>query len=391
MVPRFLIVVSMLIAAPAVAEPPTHGVIGLNAAAGWALFKRPWISAPSSLSGGGGLGPLYDARSCDSCHAGGGAGRVAEDAIGSGLAVRVGRADGRGDPLYGRQLQTLALPGFEPEADVALYWGELGSLRTIVVDVARLHYGAFAPETHTGLRRAPSLFGIGQLDAIPDREILDRADHGSGHPSWIVDADGHRGLGRYGWKATEGTLSAQIETAFQRDFGISTAGHPGAYGECTEAEKACRATAGPDLELPDSFRDRIVDFLHALRAPDPMNEARPGFAAFRRAGCSECHAILKTANGRPVYAYTDLLLHDLGSELSDGIAEGGASPSDWRTAPLWNVSEELEKGGLLHDGRARDIAEAVQWHGGEGSRSRAAFNALSSNDRRKLSDFLLGR
>jgi CxxC motif-containing protein (DUF1111 family) len=391
MVPRFLTFVLALMAAPAVAGPPTHAIIGLNAAAGWALFKRPWISAPSSLSGGGGLGPLYDARSCDSCHAGGGAGRVGEDAIGSGLAVRVGTAGGTGDPVYGRQLQTHAVPGFEPEADVVLRWGELGSLRIAALDIAGLHYGAFAPDTRTGLRRAPSLFGIGLLDAIPDTEILERAAHGGGRASWLVDADGRRRLGRYGWKATESALSMQVETAFQRDFGISTSGHPGPYGECTAAEKACRAITGADVELPDSFRDRIVDFLRVLQAPDPLNRAGAGFAVLRRTGCLECHAVLGRADGRPVYAYTDLLLHDMGAELSDGIAEGDARPSEWRTAPLWNMREELEKGGLLHDGRARDIAEAVQWHGGEASRSRAAFNALSSNDRRKLGDFLLGR
>jgi CxxC motif-containing protein (DUF1111 family) len=389
MVPRFLIIVFALAAVPAVAGPPAHAIVGLNAAAGWALFKRPWISAPSSLSAGGGLGPLYDARSCDSCHAGGSAGRVGEDAIGSGLAVRVGQPDGGGDPVYGRQLQTRALPGFEPEADVALHWGELGGLRAPVLDLAKLHYGAFAPETRTGLRRAPSLFGIGQLDAIPDSEILGHR-HG-GRPSWLVGANGQRRLGRYGWKATESALAAQVETAFYRDFGISTSGHPGAFGECTEAEKACRAISGPDVELPDTFRDRIVDFLRVLRAPDPLQETKAGFAVFRRTGCLECHAVLRSASGRPVYAFSDLLLHDLGSELADGIAEGDARPSEWRTAPLWDVREEVERGGLLHDGRARDVAEAVQWHGGEASRARAAFNTLSSNDRRKLNDFLLGR
>ena len=237
----------------------------------------------------------------------------------------------------------------------------------------------------------PSLSGIGQLESIPESEILAHADRNGGRPHWIVNANGQRRIGRFGWKATEGELPAQVETAFQRDFGISTSGHPGSFGECTEAEKACRGVGGQDVELPDSFRDRIVDFLRVLHAPEPRDETSAGFAVFRKNGCADCHAILKTGAGKPVAAYTDLLLHDLGVELSDGIAEGDAKPSEWRTAPLWNIPEELEKGGLLHDGRARDIAEAVQWHGGEASRSRAAFNALSSNDRRKLDDFLLGR
>jgi CxxC motif-containing protein (DUF1111 family) len=247
------------------------------------------------------------------------------------------------------------------------------------------------PHPHIALRRAPSLLGIGLLESIPEKEVLAHADRYGGRPSWLTDRNGQRTLGRYGWKASEAELTAQVETAFQRDFGISTTGHPGAFGECTEAETGCREVGGPAVELPDSFRDRIVDFLRVLHAPDPRDETSDGFAIFRKSGCADCHATLRNAAGTQVAAYTDLLLHDLGSDLSDGIAEGAARPSEWRTAPLWNLPEELEKGGLLHDGRARDIAEAVQWHGGEASRSRAAFNTLSSNDRRRLSDFLLGQ
>jgi CxxC motif-containing protein (DUF1111 family) len=391
MVSRFLICLSLLVALPALADAPTRATLGINAAAGWALFKRPWISAPSSLRGGGGLGPLYDARSCDSCHLGGGAGQVGEGAIGNGMVVRVGTADGGHDPVYGSQIQTLALPGFDAEADVELQWSALHDLRTITIDFKQMHYGAFAPQTRTALRRAPSLLGIGQLETIPESEILAQAKRNGGRPSWLTDKSGQRRLGRYGWKATEAQIADQVETAFQRDFGISSAGHPGPYGECTEAEHACRTAPGENVELPDVFRDRIVDFLRVLQQPDPRDETSAGFAIFRKIGCADCHATLTGNAGKPVVAYTDLLLHDLGNDLSDGIAEGDAKPSEWRTAPLWNIPEELEKGGLLHDGRARDVGEAVQWHGGEASRSRTAFNALSSNDRTRLGDFLLGR
>ena len=391
MVSRFLILLSLLSAMPALADAPTRATLGINAAAGWSLFKRPWISAPSSLRGGGGLGPLYDARSCESCHLGGGAGRVGEGAIGNGMVVRVGAADGAGDPVYGRQIQVLALPGFDPEADVTLQWGALHDLRTVTLDFKQMHYGSFAAQTHKGLRRAPALFGIGELESIPESEILDLAKHNGGRPSWLTDGNGQRRLGRFGWKATEAQIADQVETAFQRDFGISSAAHPGPHGECTEAEHACRTAPGENVELPDAFRDRIVDFLRVLQQPDPRDETSAGFAVFHKIGCADCHATLTGKTGKRVAAYTDLLLHDLGSDLSDGIAEGDAKPSEWRTAPLWNIPEELEKGGLLHDGRARDLDEAVQWHGGEASRSRTAFNALSSNDRRRLGDFLLGR
>lgn len=386
MVSRFLIVAALLAATAALAAPKDDVVRGEEAAGGWALFKRPWISQPSSLVGGGGVGPLYDARACDSCHLGGGPGRVAEDALGQGMVVRIGRGDAKGDPVYGTQIQALALSGYEPEANVAFHW-DSADRHAPKIDFAQMNYGPLGEGSHAALRRAPSLFGIGLLEAIPDQEIVAQTKLSGGHVALLADGR----IGRFGWKAAESQLPSQIEVAFQRDFGISTSGHPGPYGECTEAEKACRAVAGPDAELPDQFRDLLATFLRMLRAPDSLNEKAPGFAVFRETGCLQCHAVMKDAKGVAVHAYSDLALHDLGPELDDGIAEGAAKPSEWRTAPLWNVSGELAQGGLLHDGRARDVAEAVQWHGGEASRARSTFNALSPKKRKLLDDFLLGR
>jgi CxxC motif-containing protein (DUF1111 family) len=386
MVSRFLILAALVAATAALAAPKDDVVLGEEAAGGWALFKRPWISEPSSLSAGGGVGPLYDARSCDSCHMGGGPGRVGVDALGSGMAIRVGRSDAKGDPVYGTQIQLLARPGYEPEARAAFHWDDK-TPRAPTIDFAQMNYGPLAPGSHAALRRAPSLFGIGRLEAIPESEIVAQAKRSGGRPALLGDDR----LGRFGWKAAESQLPSQIEVAFQRDFGISTGGHPGPYGECTEAQTLCRAVGGKDPELPDQFRDLLATFLRLLRAPEGLDEKAPGFAVFRDAGCLSCHAIMKDTKGMPVHAYTDLSLHDLGAGLDDGIAEGVAKSSEWRTAPLWNVSGELAQGGLLHDGRARDVAEAVQWHGGEASRARAAFNALSLKKRKLLDDFLLGR
>jgi CxxC motif-containing protein (DUF1111 family) len=387
MVPRILIACAALVALTGAGVPPVdHELHSVDAAAGWALFKRAWISQPSSLEAGGGLGPLYDARACNACHVGGGAGRVAEDAIGDGLVVRVGRADAGADPTYGRQLQTHALAGFDPEADVAFHWTTAERKRAASVEIAALHYGALGEGTQVALRRAPSLLGVGRLEDIPEKEILSRP----GKPAWLAAGDGKRVLGRFGWKATAPDLATQIAFAFQRDFGIGTQALPGAYGECTVAEKACRAAAGPDVEVPDSFRDRIRAYLRTL-VTTPPDASRPGFAVFANAGCAACHAILKDAVGQPVPAYTDLLLHDMGPGLDDGIADGAAKSSEWRTAPLWDMAENLARGGLLHDGRARSIEEAVLWHGGEASQARAAFNALSPSRRKLVVDFLLGR
>jgi len=387
---RFLVLAMVVISAgSSAAAPIDHAKKEFDAAGGWALFKRNWVSAPSSQLDGAGLGPLFDARSCNACHAGGGAGRVAEDAIGSGMTIRVGRSDGTPDPVYGSQMQTQALPGLEPEADAAFQWNMDGGLRTAKLGFEKLHYGPIAPDTRTGLRRAPSLFGIGLLEDVPERVILAQT-HG-GHPSWVMAADGTRKLGRWGWKATTPELTSQIEIAFQRDFGISTPGHPQAYGECTPDEKTCRAAAIDAIEVPAESRDVVAAYLRFLRHPAPKNEASAGFALFRSIGCADCHATLTDSRGRPLHAYTDMLLHDMGPGLDDGIAEGTVRSREWRTAPLWDVADNLSQGGLLHDGRARSIAEAVEWHDGEGAKARAAFNTLSPADRTKIEDFLLGR
>jgi CxxC motif-containing protein (DUF1111 family) len=394
MVSRFLIAAVLAAAAPASAagvyeRPANHAAISLQGAAGWALFKRPWISAPSSLQADDGVGPLYSARSCNACHAGGGPGPVAEGPVGDGSVVRLGRAEGGGDPIYGTQIQSLALPGYDPEADVALRWENSGGLRTPRLIFANLRYGPLGAETRTAYLRAPSLFGIGMLESVPESEILSRSS--TGRPNWVEDGKGKRRLGRFGWKASTAELAPQVALAFQRDFGISTSDLPGAYGECTEAESGCRNVAGRAVELPDAFRDEIATFLRLLRPPEEPRTADPGYALFRNAGCMECHALLRDAHGGIVPAYTDLLLHDMGRGLDDGIAEGSARGSEWRTAPLWDVAGSLAQGGLLHDGRATSIAEAVQWHGGQASQARASFNALSPSERKLIDDFLLRR
>jgi len=92
-----------------------------------------------------------------------------------------------------------------------------------------------------------------------------------------------------------------------------------------------------------------------------------------------------------IHPYTDLLLHDLGPELSDGMPEGEAAASEWRTAPLWGMGLAERVDGyrfLLHDGRARTPEEAILWHGGEASASREAFRRLPAPARQELLSFL---
>jgi len=359
----------------------------LDALLGKRLFERNWVSAPSSTKSDDGLGPLYNASSCAACHPGGGSSAA-------GNVVRLGSAQGAADPVYGAQLQTRALPGQTPEAAPEISWRMQDGRRVAAVTLTHLAYGPLAKDTRIGLRRAPPLFGVGLLAQIPESEILEHArteqsEGVNGRPAYVM-SQGRRVLGRFGWKATQPDLAAQTAMALSRDIGLSTTLHPEPWGDCTSAEKTCRA--GPhgagkgEVEVPDVLVGMIARYLDSLPPSQPASVG--GEMLFKATGCATCHAILHSKDGRAVPAYTDLLLHNLGKGLDDGIEEGAAGPGEWRTTPLWNVAASLKNGGLLHDGRARDVAEAVAWHGGEAAAIRARFEALTRAERAELVAFV---
>lgn len=346
---------------------------------GAALFERAWVPAPSSTKANDGLGPLFNARACVSCHVGLDRHPVTIDADGivrdETLVLRLSDAEGRHDPVYGTQIQTAAVPGLAPDGLVRA--GEGGYAPH---GLAR---GAIGPGIRVGARVAPALRGLGRLEAVPDDVLAAAADPDD------ADGDGISGrfVGRFGHKAQAPDLATMTAIAFATDLGMSTTRRPAPEGDCPDA--ACRAAPhGGDAahpEITDEIVSLVAAYLGAVPptpapAPDPEGEA-----LFARVGCAACHTPALPAPGGPVAAYTDLLVHDLGPSLDGGATEPGIAPTEWRTAPLWGLSRTLANGaGLLHDGRAAGVAEAIAHHGGEAARARAAFDALAPDDRARL-------
>lgn len=378
------------------ANVPAHAADGLESAMGKALFERQWIGAPASTHSADGLGPLFDARACSSCHVDGGAGEASTadggTLIGSGIIVRLGNDEPYGsDPDYGTQLQQRALQGIAAEARITLRWIMADKRRTPKLVIEDLGYGPLAPETRASIRRAPSLRGAALIAAVGDDEILAREDPAdrdgdgiSGRANRIENGAGGRVIGRFGWKASEPTLDDQAARAFSRDMGLSTPKLTDPAGECTEAEPACRnAPHGGTREAPEvpgTLVSLVLDYIATLSPPKRALN-RPGEAAFTQAGCGSCHA---------GSIRSDLLLHDMGPGLADGVREGDAAGAEWRTAPLLDVAGSLGRGGLLHDARARSVAEAVSWHDGEGARARNAYLALAPEERAALDRYVMG-
>ena len=409
--------------------PGLTGEPGLLFFVGNSFFNQNWVSAPASTTARDGLGPHFNARSCAGCHLHDGRGRppAHEGERGSGLLLRLG-IPGKGpgdptrpDPVYGNQLQDGAIPGIVPEGSIRIRWEEVpgrygdGStyvLRRPVYEVVDLGYGPLAPDVRLSPRVGSHLVGLGLLEAVPEESIRSRADPGdrdgdgiSGRVNEVPDrVKGGTSLGRFGWKANQPSLLQQTAEAFLGDLGITTSLLP--EENCGgEGGEACRAAPhGGRPEIDDEDLAKVVLYVSSLAVPamrDPAEfEVTRGSRLFREIGCTACHTptlqtgehpTLPVLSNQTIHPYTDLLLHDMGEGLADGLPDHGADGREWRTPPLWGIGLIPLVNGhsfYLHDGRARTLEEAVLWHGGEAESSRERFRTLSPELRAALVRFL---
>ena len=406
------------------------------------IFRKLWVSAPSSTVSSDGLGPLFNARSCQTCHLKDGRGVPPEgDAAAVALFLRLSippetdaqraaletfRLPVIPEPTYGGQLQNFSIAGLHAEGrmvvdyepvDVELADGTIVTLRAPTYSVSDLNYGPMHPDAMFSPRLAPPMIGMGLLEDIPADDILahedpDDADgdgiSGRANWSWNV-AEDRLMLGRFGWKAREPTIAQQSAHAFAGDIGISSAIASTWSGDCTDAQADCRGAPDgrdPDegVEVPQKMFDLVVFYARNLAVParrdidDPQVLA--GKQLFYESGCVSCH-VPKFVTGREtepeqafqlIWPYSDLLLHDMGPGLADHRPEGAADGSEWRTAPLWGLGHAETVGSgrafYLHDGRATTILEAILWHGGEAEASKNNVVAMTKDEREALLAFL---
>ncbi|ESX85733.1 di-heme oxidoredictase family protein [Mesorhizobium sp. LSHC412B00] len=406
---------------------------------GNALFRKNWVSSPSSTQASDGLGPLFNERACQNCHLKDGRGRPpAADSRTTSMFLRLARDASTAeekteiaahkvlnfpDPVYGAQLQELAVPGLKGEGrmyvdyreeKVTLGDGSIVSLRKPSYSVDGLGYGPLDPRTTLSPRLTPPMIGLGLIEQIAPADLLAHADPDdrdgiSGKPNMVRDlSSGQLTLGRFGWKAQTASIRQQAADAFAGDIGISTPEEPSHWGDCTAAEEACLAMPngvqkrlGP-VEAPPPVMDLVTFYSQNLAVPARRDVGAPAVLAgkklFYEMGCIACHTPkFVTMRGNKaqafqlIWPYSDFLLHDMGPGLADGQAVGDATGSEWRTPPLWGIGLTKTVNGnafFLHDGRARTLAEAILWHGGEGQKARDRFADANTADRDALIKFL---
>ncbi|SDX90188.1 CxxC motif-containing protein, DUF1111 family [Ruegeria halocynthiae] len=406
------------------------------------LFKKIWVSSPSSTLASDGLGPLYNARSCQRCHIKDGRGHTPngqdDSAVSMFLRVSIpGTPEDAPaeikdyiatlpDPNYGGQMQDFALAGHPAEyrldityeeISVELSGGETASLRRPTYKAADLGYGPLHPDAMLSPRVAPQMIGLGLLESIPVEDLLTKADPDdedgdgiSGRPNIVWSKEfGEPMIGRFGYKAGMPTVMEQSSAAFAGDIGISSPLYPAPYGDCTEAQINCIEAPHGDndvrgFEIDEVGMDLVAFYSRNLGVPARRNTEDPtvlrGKEVFHTSGCASCHTPAYVTHRMPdrpehsfqlIWPYTDLLLHDMGEDLADNRPEARATGREWRTPPLWGIGLTQRVSGhtqFLHDGRARNLLEAILWHGGEAQTARDTLVSMSITDRDALIRFL---
>lgn len=406
------------------------------------LFRKVWVSSPSSTLASDGLGPLFNARSCQRCHIKDGRGHPPknndDNAVSMFLRVSVPGSVEHNiaeiedyiatapEPTYGEQLQDESLAGIAAEyrlhieyteIEVPLSEGETASLRAPTYTAADLGYGPFAEGAMISPRIAPQMIGLGLLEAIPAADILALSDpddknndgiSGRANIVWSKEFDRPM-LGRFGLKAGNPTIQQQNAGAFAGDIGISNPMFPSPAGECSDAQPACHALPHGDkdvrgFEIDQEGLDLTAFYSRNLGVPARRDVNDPqvlrGKEIFYTTGCISCHqpnfvthrlVDQDEQSFQLIWPYTDMLLHDMGEGLADHRPEARATGTEWRTPPLWGIGLTEQVSGhtfFLHDGRARNLLEAVLWHGGEAQAQRDAVAAMPAQNRADLIRFL---
>ena len=393
----------------------------------------------SSNGYGGGLGPVYAGYSCGSCHRN--AGRTkptlwSEGGSGStgfsSMLVYITRKNGAFFQDYGRVLHDQAIYGVEPEGKLSVEYtyetfyfpdGEPYTLCKPTYMITEWYADSIKPEDLFCSVRIPLRHvGMGQMMALDQAEIEALAaksnypEYGiSGRCNYISER-GKTMLGVSGNKAQHADLT--VELGFSSDMGVTNSRYPEEIcrGQAQVNQGSMMGLSYDQLDISTADMEDVDLYMQSLGVPARRNINDPqvilGEQKFYEAKCHLCHVTtlhtqaggstllngtrLPWLGGQTIHPYSDFLLHDMGSEimgvgLNDNYVSGLARGNEWRTTPLWGIGLQEKVNGhtyFLHDGRARNLTEAIMWHGGEGEASKNLFKQMSKEEREAVIAFL---
>jgi len=368
-----------------VATAPLGAVIPGTSATEANEFQGGLVSFTKTEGADDGLGPVFNASSCAKCHSAGAVGGAGDD-LSVAIVHRIGGYKGGVysdlPELGGPVIQSHSLRDLDPTFPVAAETVPAGA-------------------QFVSARLTTPLFGAGLIEAIPADQILSRSgkDQGMGirgHANMVTNLiNGQTEVGRFGWKAQLSDLTVFAGDAYLNEMGVTN----DVFGtENLPQGQPIPASVDLGAQPNDTDHDLtgLASFMRMLAPPDTstavFREAL-GAEKFQSTGCAKCHvpAMVSGPSSTPALAYktvrlySDLLVHDMGTKLRDGIVQGQAMGGEFRTAPLWGLSKRRF---FLHNGSASTVEDAVSAHGGEAQQVRDAFFALPNSDRDALVRFV---
>ncbi len=392
---------------------------------GNSFFRQNWVIAYASTAARDGLGPFFNAISCSSCHFKDGKGKVPafDGDTGHGLLLRLSLpgVDKNGvslpDPVYGKQLQDNAILGQIKEGGFIIRYetivetfadGTKVNLQKPLYSIVNLGFGPLSSQIQISPRIANQVIGLGLLEAVSEDTILNfisknSKDGISGKANYVFDITYQtKKIGRFGWKSNEPSIRQQLAAAFIGDLGITSSIFPNE--NFPFGFKGTEIISGGQPEISESNFEKMVLYMSTLAVPARRDYSDQtvlkGKKNFETIGCASCHIPkMMTGNTHPISAlrnqtirpYTDLLLHHMGDDLADNTPDFLATGSEWRTPPLWGIgliNTVNKQTNLMHDGRARNVEEAILWHGGEAQTAKNKYKQLSKTERESLLIFI---
>lgn len=378
---------------------------------------------------GNGLGPLYVGYSCGSCHKNAGRTKPSLHTEGgsgsygfSSQLVYITRKNGGFFRNYGRVLHDQAIYGVEPEGRLEVTYteevfrfpdGEEARLQKPHYKIVDWYDEEIAPEDLNITVRIPLRHvGMGPMMAL-DLDELRRLEQQSNYPEYRISGRlnyiyerGVLQIGVSGNKAHHADLT--VELGFSSDLGVTNDRYP---EEVAHGQKQMRGHGFHGVDISTEDMENVDLYLQTLGVPARRNVDDPvvqrGEQMFYEARCHLCHTPtlhtrpqgstlingtqLPWLGGQVIHPYSDFLLHDMGPGLDDHYVSGLASGREWRTTPLWGIGLQSTVNGhtyFLHDGRARNLVEAILWHDEEGAASRILFSQMEKSDRDALIAFI---
>jgi len=402
---------------------------------GKSFYRIPWVEAPSATTARDGLGPLFNANTCISCHPKNGKGSLYNEngSISRSYILRVSIPSNGSkqhqdmlkyngfvsEETYGSQISINGSQNVPFEAKPLIAYKDIKvtypdgktvtlkqPLHGVENQLTHLNYGKMNEKVSLSSRLAPALLGLGLLEQLSDEQILanedieDKNNDGISGKANIVYSPSEKTfkVGRYTYKASAPSVIHQSAAAAHNDMSLTTPLFPNenctsSQENCLKAPRGDTLRAGTPFDLPMHRLESIAFYLNNLKIPKSTITELEGEKLFAQIGCVKCHIPSYTlSSGYEIKPFTDMLLHDMGEGLSDGRVEFKANKNEWRTAPLWGIGKHKltlkKEPELLHDGRAKTIEEAILWHEGEASQIKKDFMNLTENQRNKIINYL---